>query len=197
MKRLLLLASAGVGMAIVAVGAAIAPALAGDGPLSPEVQEIRAAVAKYHSFEQAEQDGYTVEGEPCVSSPPAPPSPDGGGTMGIHAINPPLLGDLAIDQQRPEILLYVPKENGKLELVGVEYWMIALANTASGPRPWFGPQEPPLGFFNPAPEVLGRTFDGPMEGHNPMMPWHYDLHVWVAEANPSGVFAMYNPAISC
>src|SRR5918996_6113251 len=108
MKRLLLLASAGVGMAIVAVGAAIAPALAGDGPLSPEVQEIRAAVAKYHSFEQAERDGYTVEGEPCVSSPPAPPSPDGGGTMGIHAINPPLLGDLAIDQQRPEILLYVP-----------------------------------------------------------------------------------------
>ncbi len=189
MKRLLLIAAAGVITVVGAtVGGLIAPAVAGDGPLPPEVQEVRAAVARYHSFGQAERDGYSVEGEPCVASP--------AGTMGIHAVNPPLLADPAIDARQPELLLYVPKSNGKLELVGVEYWTIALANTAAGPR-WFGAAPPPLGFFTPTPSVLGQTFDGPMEGHTPTMPWHYDLHVWVAEANPSGVFAMFNPAISC
>jgi hypothetical protein len=29
------------------------------------------------------------------------------------------------------------------------------------------------------------------------MPWHYDLHVWLWEDNPTGLFAMFNPAISC
>jgi hypothetical protein len=184
--RLLIAALAlAAGVATVVVAAAIA----GDGPLPPELQGTRSAVAKYHSFEKAQQDGYTVEGEPCVASP--------AGTMGIHAINPPLLEDSTIDPLRPEILLYVPKENGTLKLVGVEYWTIALANTGSGPAPWFGPQAPPLGFFTPAPTVFGQTFDGPMEGHTPTMPWHYDLHIWVAEANPSGVFAQFNPAISC
>jgi hypothetical protein len=29
------------------------------------------------------------------------------------------------------------------------------------------------------------------------MPIHYDLHVWVAQQNLSGLFAPFNPAISC
>lgn len=36
-----------------------------------------------------------------------------------------------------------------------------------------------------------------MPGHNPVMPIHYDLHVWVAEVNPSGLFPPFNPAVSC
>jgi hypothetical protein len=160
----------------VIVGAlAIGAVAAGDGPLSPEWQAVRAAVARYHSFEQAERDGYTVAGEPCVSSPD--------GTMGIHAINPALMANDAIDPLRPEILLYVPKANGKLELVGVEYWKAdADGNlTTDGDRP----------------TVLGQPVDGPMPGHNPTMPVHYDLHVWVAAEHPSGIFAPFNPAISC
>jgi hypothetical protein len=174
------------GVAVVAAAAA----LAGNGPLPAEWQEVRAAVAKYHSFEQAERDGYTVEGEACVALP-------SGAAMGIHAINPALLADPAIDPLQPELLLYVPKENGKLAFVGVEYWTIALANTASGPAPWFGPQPPPLGFFTPTPSVLGQPLDGPFEGHVEGMPWHYDVHVWVAESNPSGLFAPFNPTLSC
>ncbi len=162
-------------MVLAAVGVAIAPAVAGDGPLSPSVQEIRATVAHYHSFEQAARDGYTVAGEGCVASP--------AGTMGIHAINPALMADNAVDALRPEILLYVPKSNGKLELVGVEYWKADADQN--------------LGTSEDKPSLFGRPFDGPMPGHNPVMPVHYDLHVWVAEANPSGVFALFNPAISC
>ena len=40
-------------------------------------------------------------------------------------------------------------------------------------------------------------FDGPMEGHSPVMPRHYDLHVWVWHHNPSGMFSMWNPNVSC
>ena len=37
---------------------------------------------------------------------------------------------------------------------------------------------------------FGRGFDGPMEGHEPGMPVHYDLHAWVWKRNPGGTFAM-------
>ena len=78
-----------------------------------------------------------------------------------------------------------------------EYFAVALANTANGPAPWFESTPPPDGFFNSAPSVLGRTFDGPMPGHNPQMPWHYDLHAWLFEANPAGTFVPFTPALSC
>ena len=176
MKRLLLIAAAGVITVVGAtVGGLIAPAVAGDGPLPAELREVRAAVAHYHSFKHAQRGGYTVAGEPCIASPD--------GTMGIHAISPALLEQDAVDALRPEILLYVPKSNGKLELVGVEYWKRDADQN--------------LGTSADKPSLFGRPFDGPMPGHNPTMPIHYDLHVWVAEANPSGVFAMFNPAISC
>ena len=41
------------------------------------------------------------------------------------------------------------------------------------------------------------TFDGPMPGHNPSMPWHFDLHAWLWAENPAGTFAMFNPTLSC
>jgi hypothetical protein len=176
MRKLLVITISLVGLAVAGV-AAVVPALAGDGSLPPELQEVRAAVAKYHSFEQAKRDGYTVAGELCIASPD--------GTMGIHAINPALLATDGIDVGRPEILLYVSNANGKLELVGVEYWKADADQN--------------LGTNADLPSLFGRAFEGPMPGHGPpgAMPIHYDLHVWVAEKNPSGVFAIFNPAVSC
>ena len=101
---------------------------------------LKAASARYHS-EPGDDDGYSGAGEPCVASPE--------GTMGIHYVNRSLSADLALDPLRPEILLYVPKDDGELELVGVEYFVVALANTPEGPAPWFDDDRPPLGFFNP------------------------------------------------
>jgi len=185
MKRLLLVAAAGVITVLGATaGVLIAPANAGDGPLPPALQEVRSEMARYHSLGQALNDGYVHQaGEPCVTSPPAPPPPTGGGTMGVHVINPALMGDNAVDSLRPEILLYVPNDSGKLKLVGVEYWKVDIDQN--------------LDTNSDRPSLFGQAFDGPMLGHTPTMPIHYDLHVWVAEANPSGVFAMFNPAISC
>ena len=36
-----------------------------------------------------------------------------------------------------------------------------------------------------------------MTGHSPGMPVHYDLHVWLFDSNPDGVFAPWNPSVSC
>ena len=63
---------------------------------------------------------------------------------------------------------------------------VALYSTGRERRPAHSPTE-----------LFGRGFDGPMLGHGPGMPIHYDLHAWIAEANPSGVFAQWNPAIRC
>lgn len=157
---------------ITAVGLALsASAGAADDPW----QAVEAATARYHSLHQAENAGYSAEGEPCVASP--------AGTMGVHAANGPLLADPAIDPLRPELMLYAPKQGGKLALVAVEYWKAdADQNLATdGDRP----------------SLFGQPFDGPMPGHNPTMPIHYDLHVWLWATNPAGLFAPFNPAVSC
>ena len=44
----------------------ISAVAAGIGKLAPDWRDVRAAVARYHSFQQAERDGYTVAGEPCA-----------------------------------------------------------------------------------------------------------------------------------
>lgn len=175
----------------VAVTLALAAALAMSAPAAAASgwQDVKAASARFNSLTQAAAAGYSMEGEPCVTAPP--------GTMGIHAVNRVLTADLEIDPLRPEILLYLPKPGGGFELLGVEYFSIALANSDNGPIPWFGADPPAAGWFNPAPSVLGQTFDGPMPGHNPQMPWHYDLHAWLWASNPAGTFAPFNPALAC
>ena len=54
--------------------------------------------------------------------------------MGIHYVNGELVGDGKIDASRPEALIYEPK-GGKLELVGVEYIVIAAAWDAASKKP--------------------------------------------------------------
>jgi hypothetical protein len=180
MKHLLIVS----GIASAIVIAAVGVALAGDGPLPVELLDVRAAVARYHSFDQAEKDGYTIRaGEPCVVYPGRPGS--GAPAMGVHATNAALMADDAIDPRRPEILLYIPNQDGSLKLVGVEYWK--------------RDADQDLGTSDDKPTLFGQAFDGPMLGHGApgAMPIHYDLHTWVAEENPSGVFASFNPAVSC
>jgi hypothetical protein len=161
-------------LALVAVlTAGVALAFARSGPLPPELQAVRAAVARFHSVDQALAAGY-VQASPCEQT-------DAGG-MGIHFINPPLFAP-GFDPTTPEILLYAPRADGSLELVGVEYWQ--------------ADADQDLGTSGDRPSLFGRGFDGPMAGHAPGMPIHYDLHVWVVERNPAGVFAQWNPSVQC
>jgi hypothetical protein len=158
-------------VAVLTAGAAMA--FARSGPLPPELQAVRAAVARFHSVDEALAAGY-VQASPCEET-------EAGG-MGIHFINPPLFAP-GLDPATPEILLYAPRADGSLELVGVEYWQ--------------ADADQDLGTSGDRPSLFGRGFDGPMPGHAPGMPIHYDLHAWVIERSPSGVFAQWNPAVNC
>ena len=153
-----------------------AVSLTGGASASPPdaLQAAKAASANFHSIRQAEAAGYVLA-SPCVASP--------AGGMGFHYENPALMADETIDPARPEVLVYAAKANGKLELVALEYWK----RDADGS----------LLTDSDRPSVLGRSFDGPMPGHSPVMPVHYDLHVWVYESNSSGTFSPFNPSVSC
>jgi hypothetical protein len=150
--------------------------------LSPELQQVRAAMEKYQNPVVAIHDGY-LSTLGCVNFPNAAkpghePYPQG--AMGIHFLNPALVGP-KLDPMRPQVLLYEP-DGGKLRLVGVE-WFVPLATGV-----------------DKAPELFGQKFWGPMEGHHPLMPAsvaHYDLHVWLFKNNPEGMFAPTNPAVKC
>jgi hypothetical protein len=143
-----------------------------------DLAAVRRATAKYHDVQVAIDAGY-IPTEVCVSGP-------GGAAMGYHYVNPSLAMDPAISLTEPEVLLYAPNDEGGIRLVGVEYFFaIGAPGTPVPPNP------------PPAPLLFGRAFDGPMLGHDPDMPPHYDLHVWVWQANPDGIFALFNRNISC
>jgi hypothetical protein len=141
-----------------------------------DVVRVKQATDKYHDLNVALADGYTKAGE-CVVDPA------GTGTMGYHYVNLAMESDPAIDLEKPEAMLYIPNDQGDLELVAVE-WIRDDADQD-------------LNTDEDRPFLFGLPFDGPMLGHGPGRPIHYDLHAWVWRNNPSGMFKQYNPAISC
>jgi len=163
------------GLLAMAIAAGAAAMTGGAGATPPDLlKATKAAAANFHSIGQAEAAGYTLA-SPCIESP--------AGGMGFHYENAALMADDAIDPLRPEILVYAARGNGKLELVAIEYWK----RDADGSLLTAGDR----------PSVLGQWFDGPMPGHSPVMPVHYDLHAWLYEPNASGTFAQFNPAVHC
>ena len=170
------------------------PETAATFPVPAELASVRAATARFHDISAAYAAGYTIEFEPCVAIP-------GVGVMGIHARNEPLMGDQLLDPLRPELLLYAPKPNGGYRLTGVEYFQVVLVRNpdTNEVAPWLSPDPWPSTYevVTPTPTLFGRAFDGPMPGHIPTMPWHWDLHVWLWAHNPNGMFAEWNPALQC
>lgn len=136
---------------------------------------IRQATAKYWDVNAAIADGYLPTDE-CAELP-------GVGGMGYHYVNPALLGDGRIDPTLPEVLLYEDAPNGKRRLIGVEYMVVDADQDLSTDAD--------------RPTMLGHPLEGPMPGHEPGMPVHYDLHAWVYKYNPAGNLATWNPRVTC
>jgi hypothetical protein len=153
--------------------------------LQDELAQVRAATARFHRVEEAIEAGYElgwVNGSGvriitgCVAHPTA-------GAMGYHYINEELMDDLVADPLEPEALVYAPAPDGGLKLVAVE-WIVR------------GPQSNPPGVPAgvPAPRVLG------MDMHilvPPPGPAFYLMHAWIWMNNPAGMFADWNPEITC
>ena len=139
-----------------------------------ELTLARQASARYHDVQTAIADGF-VPTQTCTDQP-------GVGGMGYHYSNPANIRDGVLDVTKPEMLLYVPTGHGP-RLAGVEFFKAdADQNLATD---------------DDRPTLFGVDFNGPMPGHQPGMPIHYDLHVWLWMDNPSGMFAPWNPRVTC
>ena len=104
----------------------VTPPAADDSPNAPLVDAVRRTTEPFKDVTAATAAGYAAF-LGCVSGPSE-------GAMGIHFVNGALVGDGQIDVQRPEALMYEPK-NGQLHLVGVEYIVIAQAWDAAHQAP--------------------------------------------------------------
>jgi hypothetical protein len=145
-------------------------------PASPLVQAVRDATARYQDVSKAEADGYTpVLG--CVSGPDM-------GAMGMHYLKASLLADGVVDVAHPELLVYEPLPNGRVQLVAAEYLQLADAWDSAHTD-----GSPPL--------LMGQLFDHSTAPNRFRLPAHYSLHVWAWKYNPTGVFSMWNPRVSC
>ena len=146
-----------------------------------QIDALRKSMEKYKDYKVAVRDLYlsTVgcvhySGEKMAGHMHYPK-----GAMGVHFVNLTIRG--TPDPMKPNILIYEPV--GKdLRLVAVE-WLVPL--TAKTRK---------------RPSLFGTPFDGPMEGHEPLIPRqyvHYDLHAWLFKDNPLGMFTPTNPNVSC
>ena len=93
--------------------------------------------------------------------------------MGFHIANIKQLETGSLSLLRPEVLLYAPTEDGSMEFLGVEY-IVPDPDKALAP-----------------PELMGQTFH-----YNPIQKI-WALHVWIGKDNPNGIFADWNPEVSC
>jgi hypothetical protein len=96
----------------------------------------------------------------------------GVGGMGHHYVNWDIFFDGEVDPLKPELLVYVPTPGG-LKLGAVEY--LVFDDALEGP----------------VPELFGQPFH-----YNPAID-AWVLHVWLWRGNPAGLFADWNPSISC
>lgn len=140
-------------------------------PTLKQLRELRAVLAPFEDVKAATAAGYE-QATPCMSGPQ--------GAMGIHFINGGLFANPALDPLRPEALMYEPRRDGTLRLVGAEYLVFQAAWHAAGNKA--------------PPALLGQEFhlnttllDEPF----------YLLHVWVWQYNPLGLFANWNPLVAC
>ncbi len=132
-----------------------------------DFKTLHRVTAPFQDFTVAESAGWGAQITGCMADPTL-------GAMGFHYGNVSLIdGTAQVDQ--PELLLYEPQANGSLQLVAVEYII-------------------PYTFVSrdsPAPKLFGEAFSQ----NDTFQLW--GLHVWLWKKNPSGLFAPWNPTVSC
>ena len=165
------------------------------------LEEIRAATEKYQDPDVALADGYIREPMNLCAQAGDDDLPSQLGAMGIHFFRPDLLGitgteprvsgnGMHMDFLQPSILVYHPDETGTLKLGAVENLVWEGAWTAAG-------NQAPPDFHG---YQYTHRIDNPVTTHADeahLFEPHYELHMWLYEENPAGVFAQFNPRVSC
>ena len=150
------------------LGAALLSCSDPNDPVERDLDLLREAIEPYEEFDAAQAAGYTLLFENmCMEDPAA-------GGMGYHYVDVALLdATVAVDQ--PEALLFEGAPGEDRELVAVEY-VVPFAAV---------PED------QPAPTLFGESF----RKNQTFGLW--TLHVWAWKDNPDGVFADWNPRVSC
>jgi len=187
-------------------GAAAPAARAADpggtpGPGEPSLAEVRRATEPFRDVNAALAAGYIRDPYDLCDSAEMMGRPASLGAMGVHYFRPDLLGITAppsprvtgtgthTDFRRPAILIYEPQADGSMALVAVENLVFAEAWRASGHA------APPTYYGVPYDDMKDDPGTALDEAH--MFEPHFDRHVWLYRDNPNGVFAPFNPAVTC
>ncbi len=189
------------GAVLAAVFGVCAPAAVAGVNEEPSLDEVRTLTAKYQDVNVALAEGFIRDPANMCETADMMGRPKELGAMGIHYFRPDMLGISAppnprvdgngthTDFRKPSILIYEPQADGSLKLVAVENLVFAKAwHEAGNERP---------------PSFQGVEYDSMKddpataidEAH--MFEAHYDRHVWLYRDNPTGVFAPFNPKVSC
>lgn len=144
-------------------------------PAGELVKIVREATERFHDVEVAKKEGYGLLFG-CVSG-------DAHGAMGLHFVNLALVADPALDPRRPEIVIYEPRPNGQVRLIGADFLVFKADWDAEHP--------------NETPQLMGQLlhlFDSPNRFG---LPDFYTLHVWAWKDNPTGTFVNWHANVSC
>lgn len=170
-------------------------------PFEPTLEQVRAATERFQDVKVALAEGYIRDPSDTCDSAEMMGKPASLGAMGIHFFRPDMLGisgppnprvdgnGTHTDFNKPAILIYEPQADGSLQLVAVENLVFQKSWHAAGH------QKPPS-FHDVTYDTMQ---DDPAtkidEAH--MFEPHYDRHVWLYRENPNGMFAQFNPNVSC
>lgn len=182
---------------------ALAIAATGTGRAAePDLATVRAATERFRDVNVALAEGYIADPANMCDTAEMMGRPGKLGAMGIHYFRPDLLGITAppnprvdgngthTDFNQPAILIYEPQADGSLQLVAVENLVFRKSWHAAG-------NSAPPSFHGVTYDHMFDDADTPHvdEAHN--FEPHYDRHVWLYRDNPNGIFAQYNPNVSC
>jgi hypothetical protein len=180
---------------------AAALAAAAPGPGEPTLDEVRAATVRFQNVEVALAEGYVRDPTDMCDTASMMGRDKALGGMGIHFFRPDLLGITAppnprvdgngthTDFRKPSILIYEPRADGSLELIAVENLVFEKSWKAAGNKslPKFHGVEYDHMLDDPATSI------DEAHGFEP----HYDRHVWLYRPNANGMFAQFNPTVTC
>lgn len=140
-------------------------------PTPAQLSQLRQMMTRFETVESAKAAGY-VQSSDCMSSAQ--------GAQGIHFASQALIDDPAVDPLKPELVQYEPRADGSLRIIGVEYIVFQKAWHDAGNKA--------------VPALLGQEF----VLNTTLQPQpFYALHVWAWQHNPKGLFANWNPLVTC
>jgi len=143
------------------------PPLSEEDQIEQLIQEVKNATSTFTNINTAMNAGWNTDLSGCVEHPSA-------GGMGHHYARLEFM-DGRVNHLEPQVLLYAMNANEQMEFLGVEYIVPFEVLPADA--------EPPVLFFQ--------------EFHANHHLGIWALHVWTEKENTVGMFADFNPSVSC